>query len=68
MFFEQCAPQSPACSDPPYPPGLCNVVPPCLRSRIDSFQGTSLVDVVRGSDAQVGGAKGGPGGAQWVGG
>ena len=52
-------PPVPPASAPP-PAGLCNEVPPCLRDRIDTFQGTSLLDTLRSSDSPGGGYCGVP--------
>jgi len=35
--------------------GLCDEVPPCLRDRILSFEGTSLIDTVDDADGGEGG-------------
>lgn len=40
---------------PTCPPGLCDEVPQCLYDRIQSFGGTSLIDVVNNQDKDKGG-------------
>ena len=43
----------------PTPAGLCDEVPSCLRDRITSFAGTSLIDNINDQDSGTGGGWGG---------
>jgi hypothetical protein len=40
---------------PPTHPGLCDEVPTCLYSRIETFSGTSLIDSINSLDQGKGG-------------